>query len=54
MDTTTLEAKLENWKEKVIDAHRQGYAASTYHMMVDIDKIIAEAFDRTPCIEEVY
>ena len=54
MDTATLEAKLENWKEKVLDAHRQGYAASTYHMMIDIDKIIAEAFDRAPCIEEVY
>mgnify|MGYP001630353164 CR=1 FL=1 len=54
MEATVLEEKLESWKEKVLNSYQQGGGVNTYRMIVDIDKIIAEAFDRPPCMEEVY
>lgn len=54
MEATVLEEKLESWKEKVLNSYRQGCGVNTYRMMVDVDKIIAEAFAHTPVIEETY
>lgn len=54
MEAIVLEEKLESWKEKVLNSYRQGCGVNTYQMMVDVDKIISEAFEHTPVIEETH
>lgn len=45
MEAKILETQLESWKDKVLRSYRHGSGANTYQMMLDIDKIIAEAFN---------
>lgn len=52
MEAKILETQLESWKDKVLRAYQHGSGANTYQMMLDIDKIIAEAFQHTPLIAE--
>ncbi len=52
MEAKILETQLESWKDKVLRSYRHGSGANTYQMMLDIDKIIAEAFQHTPLIAE--
>ena len=47
-----LEKRLNEWMEKVIEAHKSNGMADTYQMMVDVDRIIAEEFDREPVFDE--
>jgi hypothetical protein len=39
-----LGRRIDEWKEKVLDACEGKGAVNTYKMMVDIDRIIAEEF----------
>lgn len=54
----TLEQRLNEWTQKVLDAQKPtagGTTASmvdTYQMILDVDRIIAEEFDRTPVLLE--
>lgn len=39
---------MKNWYKKVMtsyELHQKGMAIDTYHMMMDVDAIIAEGFD---------
>lgn len=47
-----FEKKMNEWAKKVIEVYQSGGAANTYQMMIDIDNIIAEAFDHYPMLEE--
>lgn len=50
MSKHELEAALNEWKEKVLSSY-DGTGVSTYSMIEDVDKIIAEAFDHSPVIQ---
>lgn len=56
MNTGDLHKELREWVERVLIAfehhHYEGQNVTTRQMMVDVDKIIAEAFDRDYCFEE--
>lgn len=46
-----LEAKLDDWKRKVMATYKTCDAADTFRMIRDVDRIIAYAFDHDPVIE---
>ena len=52
MEAKNLETQLESWKDKVLSAYRHGSGVNTYKMIIDIDKIIAEAFHHNPVVME--
>ena len=43
---------LEDWTAKVLRTYDSGLIADTYRMTVDIDKIISDAFDHDPVINQ--
>jgi hypothetical protein len=45
-----FEQKLNEWVEKVVIAYNSPGMADTYRMIVDVDKIVAEAFNHAPVI----
>lgn len=47
-----LEQRITEWMQKVLAAQEAPGATDTYQMMVDIDRIIAEAFDHAPVLAE--
>ena len=47
-----LEQRITEWMHKVLAAQEAPGATNTYQMMVDIDRIIAEAFDHAPILPE--
>ncbi len=47
-----LKKRLEDWMEKVLDAYTFDGGVDTYHIIVDVDKIIAEAFNHDPVLPE--
>lgn len=47
-----FEQKLNEWVEKVVIAYNSSGMADTYRMIVDVDKIVAEAFNHAPVIAE--
>ena len=52
-----FEEKLNEWTQKVIDAYKavnngECDFVSTYRMMLDVDKLIAEAFDHEAVMYE--
>lgn len=47
-----LREKLDGWKAKVLTTYKFGDAADTYRMIKDVDKIIADAFDHEPVIQD--
>ena len=56
MDRKEFEKRLEEWKEKVMGAYKgkeyYGHCAvNTYAMIIDIDRLIAEAFDRDTVLD---
>ena len=48
-----LEQKLMEWVKKVVEAQdlKEHQFADTHQMLVDVDKIIAEAFDYAPVLQ---
>ncbi len=52
MNAADLKKAIDAWKEKVLKAKESGGAVDTFAMVKDIDKIIAEAFGRSPVIED--
>lgn len=48
-----LEQKLMEWVKNVVEVQnlKEHQFADTYQMIVDVDKIIAEAFDHAPIIK---
>lgn len=52
MNTTDLNKAIDEWKDKVLKAKESAGMTDTFTMTKDIDKIIAEAFDRSPVIED--
>ena len=47
-----LEEKLTEWVHKVLTAYETAGMTDILQMIVDVDRIIAEAFDHTPVLEE--
>ena len=49
-----LEMALREWEQKVLQAYaqRREVMVSTYQMLEDADRIIADAFDRSPILGE--
>lgn len=52
MERDVLKKKLEEWENKVLNSYGQKGGVNTYQMIVDVDKIIAEAFNHTPVLVE--
>lgn len=56
INTKKLEERINEWKEKVLKAANSNddprTVVDTYAIICDIDKIIAEEFDRRKCLEE--
>lgn len=46
--------RLMEWVAKVVLAKEAGGMIDTYAMIEDVDKIIAEAFDRDPVLLSAY
>ena len=46
-----LEAELDEWKNKVLSSFGDG-DANTYRMIVDVDKIIADAFNKSLVVQD--
>ena len=48
MDKNELKTALTDWMEKVVTSYnpKHGEMVDTYQMIVDVEKIIAEAFNR--------
>ena len=58
MDRKEFEKRLEEWKEKVMGAYKgkeyYGHCAvNTYAMIIDIDRLIAEAFEHDTVLEYI-
>ncbi len=55
-DYMLLEMALREWEQKVLQAYAQRredrVMVSTYQMVEDVDRIIADAFDRSPILGE--
>lgn len=55
-DYMLLEMALREWEQKVLQAYAQRredrVMISTYQMLEDADRIIADAFDRAPILGE--
>lgn len=47
-----LEARLNEWVRKVLNAYKSEGMTNTYQMLVDVDKIISEEFDHDPVLPE--
>ena len=47
-----LEEKLTEWVHKVLTAYETAGMTDILQMIVDVDRIIAEAFGHTPVLEE--
>lgn len=52
MSKEQLERELNEWKDKVLRSFDGAGSVNTYGMIVDVDRIIAEAFDHAPVIQE--
>lgn len=52
MDKETFKRNIQEWTEKVIRAYETEGMTDTAKIMIDIDKIIADGFDREPIFEE--
>ena len=54
----SLERRLNEWTQKGLEAQTPATSnaaasmADTYHMILDVDRIIAEEFDRMPVLPE--
>ena len=52
MSTTDLNKAIDEWKNKVLSANDSQGMIDTFAMIKDIDRIIADAFDHAPIIDE--
>lgn len=46
MDKDRLESRINVWRDKILEAAESEDMVDTYKMIKDIDRIIAEEFDR--------